>query len=160
MREIKEVRETVVGYEAFDGTRFDSLDECKKYESTAEAVIEKAFFELITRETGKTFDDSIIAECDIYEHFGYGSEEYYYAIVEIKDESELEIANRFYEIKKGTGIPREYIGKKILINLGMQYDNYYGVSANPVTREELLKRFEEDIDVYFNGNKGEVADAV
>ena len=160
MKEIKVTKtiEEVVAYEAFDGERFDSRDECKKYESTAEAVIEKAFFELITRETGKTFDDSIIAECDIYEHFGYGSEEYYYAIVEIKDESELEIANRFYEIKKGTGIPREYIGKKILINLGMQYDNYYGVSANPQTREALLKRFEEEIDVYFNRNKGDKED--
>ena len=149
MKKIKETREVVVSYEAFDGTRFDNEDECKKYESTAEAVITKAFYDLITRESGKPIDDTLFAECEIWENYGYGSEEFDMAIIEIKNEEELEIANRFYEIKHGTGIGREYIGKRILVNIGYSYDNYYGVYARPRTREELIEDFTKNIDTYF-----------
>lgn len=145
--------EEVVGYEAFDGRVFDSEAECKKYEKTAEAVICKDFYELIIRETGKSFNDSKFAECDIWNNFGYGSEEYDYAIVEIRDERELEIANRFYEIKHGKGISSDYIGKKVLVNLGMSYVDYADVFANPRTREELIEQFTADIDKYFNRTK-------
>ena len=53
MREITEERvvKEVVGYEATDGTRFDSIEECRKYEDSAQMVLRRRFTELIVGET-------------------------------------------------------------------------------------------------------------
>ena len=42
--------EEIVGYEACDGTRFTTKEECQKYENTAEAVIKGRFKKLVVKE--------------------------------------------------------------------------------------------------------------
>lgn len=152
MKELKRTRtiEEIYSYEAFDGKHFDSKEECEKYEKTAEAVITKEFRSLMV-------DGEEFSECYIWEHYGYGSDEYCMAILDIKTEKELEIANRYYEIvTKGTSklIGTEYIGKRILVNTGSHYDRY--VNANPITEEELIEQFKKDIAYYFRPEDREV----
>jgi hypothetical protein len=150
MKERKETKtrtitEEVVWYEAYDGERFDSEEECKKYEATATAAIEKAFYGLMVG--GKP-----LAECDIWANFGYGSEEFEVAIIDINDEHDLEIANRFYIHNKASNmIPKSYIGKRVLVDIGYGFDSpCRHVEANPQTMDELIVKFTKDMDKWFN----------
>ena len=146
MKEIKTTKmiEEVTGYEAFDGKWFKEKEECEKYERSAYGVITKEFEQL--------FIDKRFAECQIWENFGYGSEEYELAVIEIKDENDLNIANKYYElVTKGTAaklIGKEYIGKRVLVSLGYKFDRF--VEPCPWTVEELKEQFEKDIMKFFN----------
>lgn len=144
MKEIKRTRtiEEVTGYEAEDGTVFKTKEECEKYESTAKVVVYKAFKELMV--DGKPF-----AECNIWEDFGYGSEEFDLAVIEIKDETDLEIANRYYELNGGFNISKDFIGKKVLVDIGFCYDKVKEYNPNPRTKEMLIEQFTKDIAKFF-----------
>lgn len=145
MKEIKRERkiEEVTGYEAFDGKWFKEKEECEKYERSAYGVIAKEFESLFVRER--------FAECSIWEEYGYGSEEFEMAIIYIKDANDLHTANKYYELVSNGGcklIGTEYIGKKILVNLGYSYDRY--VPPCPRTMEDLMRAFESNLDSFFN----------
>lgn len=144
MKEIKRERtiEEVVGYEAFDGKTFKDKEECEKYEQSAESVITKEFEKLFV---GKRFP-----ECYIWEDYGYGSDEYEMAIIYIKDETDLHIANRYYAFhnNKAELINRSYVGKKVLVCLGCRFDR--DCNPCPKTLEELVKEFEKQMDSFFN----------
>ena len=136
--EIKEEK-----YQAYDGTVFKEEEECIKYEETARAVIEMAFRKLIV---GK----ESFMEYQIWENFGYGSEEYEMAVIDIKDESDLEIANKYYAYHKANNlIGKEYIGKRVLVSLGYVYDDVKYTEPYPRTKEDLIKQFEKDINKFF-----------
>lgn len=149
MKEIKTTRtiEEVAGYEAFDGRWFKSQEECLKYEDSAEAVIKKEMSAMSTWHCRGEFEFS---ECCIWENFGYGSEEYGMAVFEIKNADDLRTLNQYYAMQwdKTPLIGSEYIGKKILVNIGSEYDRQ--VIPCPRTREELIEQFINDIDKYFN----------
>ena len=51
MKEVKVTRtiEEIVGWEAEDGTRFTTQDQCREYEKTAKAVIKSRFYSLFTK---------------------------------------------------------------------------------------------------------------
>ena len=145
MKEIKTTRtiEVVSGYEAFDGKLFKSKEECEKYENSVYGVLAKELKKIMVG--GDEF-----AECDIFEHFGYGSEEFGMAILDIKTEKELNVVNRYYEyVCKGTNnlIGSEYIGKRVLVSTGNDYDRY--VNPCPHTEEELIEQFKKDIQKFF-----------
>ena len=91
MKELKITKtiEEVNGYEAFDGKIFKEKEECEKYERSAYGVITKEFEQLFV---GERFP-----ECHIWEEYGYGSEEFEMAIIDIKDEKDLFIANKYFE---------------------------------------------------------------
>lgn len=154
MKEIKKTRtiEEVTGYEAFDGTEFTTKEECEKYENSAIGVV--------TKELEKLFIDERFVECQIYEHFGYGSEEFEYAIVDIKNDDDLRIINQYYElqskgnIKSESLISRDYIGKRVMITLGYTYDREY-TYPNPMTEDKLIELFKKEIGMYFNPTKKE-----
>jgi len=130
-------------YQAYDGTIFKEEDECIKYEETARAVIEKAF-------RGIMVDKEPFTECQIWENFGYGSEEYEMAVIDIKDESDLEIANKYYAYHKANNlIGKEYIGKRVLVSIGYCYDGIKYTEPYPRTKEDLIKQFEKDINKFF-----------
>ena len=144
--------EEVYGYEAEDGTVFKTEQECINYEESARAVIEREFRKLMVG--GKPFSETYI-----WEGYGYGSEEYEMAIIDIKDLNDLEIANRYYEIHKGKyeanrnvdhSIDKKYIGQKVLVNLGYEYDSVKDTPPCPRTKEELIEGFKETMEEYFN----------
>ena len=148
---IVEVEEVI--YVAYDGTKFRSEEECEKYESTAKGVIEKAFYELMV-------DGEPFCEYWIWENFGYGSEDFEMAVIDIKDFNDLEIANKYYEInnqnaKTNHSIDKKYVGQKVLVNIGYCYDSIKDVDPQPRTQEELIEQFKKDIDKFFNPKKGE-----
>ena len=110
--------EEIVGYEACDGTRFTTEEECKKYENTAKAVIKSRFKKLVIKE---------IEGCDITDcgsrFTGAGcDEDWYYALVEIKDENDLKTAQMYHVIegsKSGKyGFDETMIGKRVIVGIG------------------------------------------
>ena len=143
MKEIKRTRtiEETVGYEANDGTMFKTEEECKKYEETARAVIRSNFKRLIV---GEEF-----YECRIWENFGYGSEEYKLAVIEVKNEEDFKTVQMLCESEKcGQVEAKDCIGKRVLINLGYEcdFDSY----LNPRTEEELIEEFKANIKKFFH----------
>lgn len=71
-------------YEATDGTRFDSKEECQKYEKSAKGVLKERFKELVV------YTDS---ESNI---LGSGSEEYTLYGVRLKEERDKDTVLQFY----------------------------------------------------------------
>ena len=144
MKEIKRTRtiEEVTGYEAFDGKLFDNMEECKKYEDTAYGVLGKELRKLMVN--GDEF-----GECQIWEDYGYGSEEFYMAVLDIKTEEDLFLANRYFElVGRGTElIDKKFIGKRILVSMGYTYDRQ--IAPYPRTKEELMEQFEKNLDEFF-----------
>lgn len=142
MKEIKRTRtiEEVTGYEAEDGTWFKTKEECEKYEETAKAVIRRNFKRLMI---GEEFP-----ECHIWERFGYGSEEFNLAIIEIKNEDDLRAVNMLAELEKCGSVSPDYIGKRVLVSIG--YNGEFDCNLCPRTEEELIDQFKNDIAKFFH----------
>lgn len=118
MEIIKETRmvEEIKGYKAYDGTIFESKEECKKYESTANAVIINRFKQLVVKE---------LEGCEITDWgnglVGIGTDEdWYYALVEIKNESDLMTAQMYQKISGcgKHGFTEDMIGKRVVVSIG------------------------------------------
>lgn len=147
MREIsvtKEVKE-VTGYVADDGTYFRSEEECEKYEQTANAVIKARFHKLFV---GDSFQ-----ECSIFEDFGYGSEEFEMAVIQLNNEDDVKAANMYINItgsntNKKDGFTSDDVGKRILVGFNdvCGYDCLYTYG----TEDELVNHFRNDVDKFFN----------
>ena len=88
--------EIITGYEADDGHVFATEEECKKYEETARGVILHDLKQLMI---GEPF-----AECGIWERFGYGSEEFMLAVIEIKNADDLHTVKMFIKAYDMAGI--------------------------------------------------------
>ena len=162
MKEIKRTRtvEEVTGYEAFDGEMFKTKEECNEYENTAYAVIRKRLNALAVSIDGGIHNT--FSECEIYESYGYGSEEYEYMIVDIKNEEDLRVVNQYYELVRKTSgckenlasqlqVPDKYIGKRVMISIGFSYDR--SITASPKTMDELVEQFKKDIGNFFYPEK-------
>lgn len=147
MREVKTFETiAVIKYRAFDDREFDTKEECLKYEKEYEKTLgycRAKFLDLCV-------DKEFFAECDIYENFGYGSEEYKYAVIEIKNEEDIKTVLDYYKcigaIKYDKVNWEKYIGKKILV--GAEYD-WGEVTPNPRTKEELINYFKKEINRFF-----------
>lgn len=156
MKEIT-VTKTVVevtGYEASDGTHFNTKEECMKYEQSAEAAVNKMFEDICVKPYGD--NNARLSECAIFESFGYGSEDYYYVIADIRSENELKIANMFSEMycpKYGNKLNPNHIGKRVLIAIGNNYDQTFYVRG---TEEEMVEEFKKTMARFFRPEeKGE-----
>lgn len=142
---IKEIKE-ITGYSADDGTFFRDEEECRKYESTADAVIRGRFMKL--------FIDKPFIECAIFENFGYGSEEHDMGVLLLKNEEDVRAANMYLNITSYKNI-NEFtsndIGKRILVG----YNNCCGEDTlyKYGTQEELVDKFRNDIDKFYNPEK-------
>lgn len=129
-------------WKAYDGTTFGSEEECKKYEATAESVIKKAFMKLVV--------GNIVPECYIWGDYGYGSEEFMMAIIDIKDANDLMIANKYFELRGADElINAKYIGKRIMVNIGFDYDRFISVKVNPRTMDDVIEQFTKEMDRVF-----------
>lgn len=143
MREITQERtiKEVLGYESNDGKRFSTKEECEKYEKSAEGVINADFEAVVC--------DKPFAECNIYEDFGYGSEEFMMAVVDIKNADILEIVNKYMALRKNGLVNPDFIGKKVIINLGNCYEKEPYIQPCPMTMDMLVHKFIKDITPYF-----------
>ena len=162
MEIIKETRtvEEIKGYKAYDGTVFKDKEECEKYENTANAIIINRFKQLVIKELEgcviTQWGDSFAAcGCD---------EDWYYALVEIKNENDLTIAQMYQKITGYSkhGFTEDMIGKRVIVSIGTGiyprptegsqccYDNcyVYGTIEDQVKLyEEKLRKLEE-VDEY------------
>ena len=148
MKELKITRtiEEITGYEADDGRRFKTEEECRKYENSAKYAIYNQFLKLGISEP--------FGECQIWENYGYGSEEWNLIIVDIKDENDLKIANMFAEMQvPKTSFPDNFrfnsshIGKRLLVGIGSEYDPNCYIYG---TFDDIVNKFKNDINKFFN----------
>ena len=151
MKELKrtETIEKVIGYEADDGTQFDSKEECEKYENSAFFVVFTRFKKLVVKE---------IIECDLFGNQGYGSEEYIYYLIDIKNKNDVDIYNQFllFTDKSCATIDDAYIGKRILVGTGYEYDKWeHRHLYIKGTIDDLKKQFAEDMEKVFADKKGD-----
>lgn len=153
MKEIKYTRtiEEIVGYEASDGKQFKTEEECRKYENSAKYAIYDQFIRL---SVNGTFE-----ECRIWENYGYGSEDYNLIVVHIKDENDLKVANMFAEMQvpntkneEKNRFSSSLIGKKVLVAIGNDYDTSCYIYG---TEDEIVDKFRNDIDKFFNPKEEE-----
>lgn len=150
--EREEVVKKVIGYEANDGTRFNSEEECRKYEDSAAYAIRKQFDKLIVR--NKYSDDNgLFSECHIYENFGYGGEEYEMAVIDIKSLEDVKVVDMFVSAccdnTNWKGFNRDYVGKRVLVGLGFCFDKIKTLHVSG-TEDELIERFKKNISLFFN----------
>lgn len=155
MKTLTKIITEIIGYEASDGTQFKTKEECEKYEQTAAYVIKERFKKLVVKE---------IEGCDLT---NYGEaffnaapdEDWYYALVEIKNETDLQIAMAYAKLI-GTkyNFNEDMIGKRVIVAIGegiypkstdgykCQY-NYCVVHGTFETQIEkfktMLRKFEE-----------------
>lgn len=142
MREITETKAITqtVGYEALDGRRFSSKEECEKYERSAEYVLNSDFKAVLV---GKTFP-----ETSIWEDYGYGSDQFEMAIVDLRNTTCLEIVNHYLKYKGVKNLIKpELVGEKILIDLGSKYDD--DIDPHPRTMDMLVKGFINNLQRFF-----------
>ncbi len=152
MEVIKRTREVeeIIAYEAADGTRFSSAEECEKYEQSAQVAIYNGFI-------GLSVDGKPFVETAIWDRYGYGSEEWEMLVIEIKDENDLKIANMFAEMQEPevdniytNRFKPEHIGKRLLVSIGSQYESRCYIWG---TEEDVVERFKKDIAPFFNPKK-------
>lgn len=146
MKEIKRTRtvEEVVGYEASDGVRFKSKEECQKYEESAKFAVTEMFLKRCV--CGEPFIESAI-----FENFGYGGEEYEYVVMELKDAEDVKIATMFASMhnSKFSVDLNQYIGKRVLVGIGFVFDSYDKDFVIRGTEGELIDQFKHDIARFF-----------
>ena len=124
---IKEVKNTYTVYQAIDGTEFNSIEECKKYEDTAKCLLLTKYKPLVKK---------TVSEIDV---FNTGSDEYMVDILQcLRDEADIDILiqlHRLYNSSRKINddfynnlrskLEKCFEDKDIiLIGRGTEYDNY------------------------------------
>lgn len=128
MKEItKEKKSTYTVYQAVDGTEFNSIEECQKYEDTAKCLLLTKYKPLVKRTASE------------YDIFNTGSEEYMVDILQcLSSESDIDILiqlNRlYYSGRKSDDAFYDKMRSKlekclknrdiVLIGRGTEYDGY------------------------------------
>jgi len=150
MEVIKRTREVeeVIAYEAADGTRFSSAEECEKYEQSAQLAIYNGFI-------GLSVDGKPFVETAIWDAYGYGSEEWEMLVIEIKNENDLKVANMFAEMQETNAdytnrFTSDHIGKRLLVSIGSQYESRCYIWG---TEEDVVEGFKKNIAPFFHPKK-------
>ncbi len=144
MKEIFETKtiQQLVGFEAMDGRRFSSKEECMKYEKSAEYVLNSDLKAIMV---GEPF-----SEFSIWEDYGCGSDDFMMAVLDIRNVDCLEIANRYFARYTSNPIEQldsSVIGERVLVNLGYTYDR--NVNPMPRTMNSLVKDFIKNANKYY-----------
>jgi hypothetical protein len=127
MKEITTTKVVTIGYEAFDGTRFSTEDECRKYEKSAEVVIRRNAEDLMV---GKMVSVESLYECFCCDDM--------ICVWDIDTADHLRIVNQYLDtIDYGTRVDPKYLGERVAVVVGA-YDGWAGVLG---TEEELREKF-------------------
>lgn len=99
------IEKTAIVYEAFDGTRFDCEEECKKYEASAYGVLKKRVMEMSLPNPDTDFANLMGDDLE-------------YLVVHIENEAALLTVNSFIELNnkdRSALIPASDIGKVVVL---------------------------------------------
>lgn len=124
------------------------MKELKRTETIEKVVVYMRFRKLVVKE---------LRECEVFENQGYGSEEYVYYVIDIKDENDVNTYNHFaqFTYEKKT-IDNSYIGKRILVGVGYEFENWKSRTLHVEgTIDDLKKQFAEDMEKVFADKKGD-----
>ena len=129
VNEVKETREVVIKTEfiAEDGKVFTDREECQKYDNTCQCVIMAAYKSLVK---------GTISEYGLYDECG--CEDFYYDLVEIKNENDRETVNKAlkFAYKNARLVTEEEIGKTIMV--AKEYDD--SLTGYHTTIDNILNR--------------------
>lgn len=139
VNEIKETKEVVVKteYIAKDGKVFSDREECEKYEKSYKCVIMMDYKRLVK---GRISEDCLYNGC--------GDCDYYYDIVEVKNEQDREIVNKALMSTYGNANFIEDYGTYLI---GIDYDGEIG--GYYTTIEEVIKNIRKAYDEVLNGGR-------
>lgn len=128
MKEItKEVKNTYTVYQASDGTEFNSVEECKKYEDTVKCLLLTKYKPLVKK---------TVSEYDV---FNTGNDEYMMDILQcLRDEADIDVLIQLHRLyNSGRKINDDFYNNLrsrlekcfenkdiILIGRGTEYDGY------------------------------------
>lgn len=148
MKKITETFEKTIGYEAFDGTRFLSEEQCCKYEGKAVNIVYKRLLKLVVKTCN---------EYDMFCIFGLGSEDYNWLVLDIKDKADIETIELFSQFTaRPITVDEKYIGKRVIMAYGCscdaheyRYPNIYG------TFDEVVDKFRTQMDKFFYPKENE-----
>lgn len=127
MKEITTTKTITIGYEAFDGQRFNTAEECTKYEQSAKGVIRKSAEDLMV---GKARSVESLYDCFCCEDA--------LCVWDITNADHLQIVNQYLDnIDYGVRVDPKYIGKRVAAIAGA-YDGWATVLG---TEEELREQF-------------------
>lgn len=110
----------LVGYEAFDGTMFQSEEECSKYEGSAVGVLIGRIMKFTVKKG---------AEYDIFDGIGCSDTEVY--VARPRDEKDIDTIKQLYELRGYAKDKEEYyralkldeqVGKIIFVSVGYDGD--------------------------------------
>ena len=138
MKAITKTVEEVIAYEAYDGTRFSSKEECEKYENSAEYAAEKAAFALQTHKSNCA--DSVLPYIPCCEDE--------WRVFDIKTAEHLRILNTHIKLRDPDCVhilSPDYIGKQVCIGYAA-YNNWMYVVG---TRESMEAEFKKSLDYLF-----------
>ena len=129
-------REEITGYKAFDGTVFRDAEECRKYESSAEASATLAAWHYLVDER--------------WDYDIFGNEEEHVLLFDCRDVEAYEIIHHWatlcgvYELKDFTP---DYIGKRIAFFV--DWDGHPAFNTYYATKDALLDLYTRHINALF-----------
>ncbi len=143
-------------YKAVDGTIFDTREKCKDYENNCETKIKEDFKKLIC----KTIELSSVTDYGSIP-FTEAGEDWYMAVIEIKNSSDLEIAQKFHKLtfesrgydydKASKKFEFKQIGEKVIVGIGDSLEKEELCWCYPYgTVDECIKEY---TDALINGFK-------
>ena len=143
------VTREVTGYEAFDGTVFNSEVECVKYEGTAEAVITKRFFSHIVK--GNKNYGVVNPWSTIILH---GYEEDVDVLYDMKDDEAVKDFEMYAQLKEYYNADQDidkYKGEIILVSLYIGGEERCLING---TEKEILEDFTKFVKKTFDCSEG------
>ena len=136
MKEITTTKVITIGYEAFDGTRFSTEDDCRKYEQSAKGVIRRSAEDLMV---SKMVSIESLYDCFCCEDM--------ICVWDINTADHLQIVNQYLDtIDYGTRVDPKYLGKRVAAIAGAD-DSWACVLG---TEEELREKFNARLSRVFH----------
>ena len=145
----------VTGYKAFDGTVFDDRDECVKYELGKRNIIIKDFSKIVVKvlegyemTTINLSNKTCTDRCPLC---GCG-EDWYYALIKIKDYHDLTIAMKYQELaysKAERKFSSDDIGKELIVTIGECYGDHCYIWG---TIDECVENYRKSLMMFKDDN--------
>ena len=128
-------REEITGYEAFDGTRFFSAEECRKYEDTAVCAAKAAAWHY-------HIDDR-------YSYDIFDTDENYLIVFDIPDTKAYEVVRHWAEVDRVLDVKNftpEYIGERVAF-----FHSWDEICFNPyfATKKDMVALYMKEIEAMF-----------
>ena len=139
----KEIKKIVYQYESIDGQRFDTEEDCKKWESSYLGTLEASM---------KNIRQISVCAPDL--GIPYACEDWYVFVVRPSGMNEIVLLNAYIQAKTnnpGTLLTNDHVGKYIALNFGYDYD-YCEIYVLDTWAEVIQKNIDDVIAEYEKEN--------